>query len=232
MSASDTAHHPALAHQFETLEQQRDTLQLGMWIFLVTEIMIFGGLFAAYTVYRYEYPVAFGEASGHMNWILAAVNTVLLISSSLTMALAVYGAETGNKKLLVGCLALTVALGTGFLVLKGVEYTTEFHEELTPLPQFFDESMWHDWKEAGINQQSYLGQVRLFLVLYYVMTGLHAIHMIIGIAILGVFIWMAQKGRFTPEYHPAMEMMGLYWHFVDVIWIFLFPLLYLLGTQH
>lgn len=231
-------HHPALAHHFADLDQQKESLILGMWIFLVTELMIFGGLFTAYTVYRYLYPEAFGEASGHLNWVLASINTVILISSSFTMVMAVYGAQVGKRNVLVWGLVLTVGLGLGFLGLKAVEYTADVEEKLTPFPAYFadrDEhgkDKWHGWKMTGEPRAQYLAHVKLFLTMYYIMTGLHALHMVGGIGILLVMIRRAQRGRYTPEYHPGVEMIGLYWHFVDVVWIFLLPLLYLLGTHH
>jgi cytochrome c oxidase subunit 3 len=226
-----TSHHPALAHHFDDLGQQKDSLYLGMWIFLATEVMVFGGLFTAYTVYYFLYPVAFMEASGHLRWDLAALNTVVLISSSLTMALAVYGAASGSRKMLTGCLALTLLLGLVFLGFKSYEYAIDYRDGLIPTRELFDTHHWKNAGAVGVSHETYTGQVRLFFVLYFCMTGLHAIHMILGMAVLVVMIPLAWRGRYTPEYHPQVEMMGLYWHFVDVIWIFLFPLLYLIGTH-
>jgi cytochrome c oxidase subunit III len=230
MAINHGTHHPALAHHFADLEQQKEALNLGMWIFLVTELMIFGGLFTAYTVYRYLYPVAFGEASAHLSWVLASINTVVLISSSFTVVLAVYGAQAGDRKFLVGGLALTMLLGLVFLGIKAGEYTMDVHEKLTPFRTYFDEELFHG-SEPGYTREEYLAHVRLFLTLYYIMTGLHALHMIAGLGVLAVVLWRARQGRYTPEYHPGVEMFGLYWHFVDVVWIFLLPLLYLLGSE-
>lgn len=230
-----TTSHPALAHHFDDLEQQKESLNLGMWIFLATEVMVFGGLFAAYTVYYFLFPLAFREASGHLRWDLAALNTVVLISSSLTMALAVYGAAAGARKMLTGFLALTLLLGLVFLGIKFGEYRIDYEEGLVPLqgiiPANFKTTGWKHASAAGVSEAAYVGQVKLFYALYYFMTGLHATHMVLGMAVLVVLILLAWRGRFTPEYHPQVEMMGLYWHFVDVIWIFLFPLLYLIGTH-
>jgi cytochrome c oxidase subunit 3 len=226
-----TGHHPALAHHFDNLEQQTEAATLGMWVFLATEVMIFGGLFTGYLVYRWLYPVAWAQASSHLLWVVASVNTVVLLSSSFTVVLAVYGAQTNNRRLLVGCLVLTLVLGLVFLVLKFYEYAVDYHDGLIPLPGQFntDVNLWSRWTESGVTFDEYTRQVKLFYILYFVMTGLHATHMIVGMAILVWLIAEARKGRFTPEYHPQVELFGLYWHFVDIIWIFLLPLLYLIG---
>ena len=212
--ASEHAH---LAHHFDDLDQQNESLSLGMWVFLVTEVMIFGGLFAAYTVYRWLYPTAFSFGSGQLNWVLASVNTLVLISSSLTMALAVHAAQEGRRQQLVAFLVATIVLGSIFLGIKAVEYYHEYLEGLIPGLNF-DESR-------------YSRQVALFFVLYFCMTGLHAFHMIIGIGLLAWLMVKAGHGAFTTRYSTPVEMVGLYWHFVDIVWIFLFPLLYLLGRH-
>jgi cytochrome c oxidase subunit 3 len=229
-----SANPSVLQHQFDNLEQQRAAGTLGMWLFLATELMIFGGLFTGYTVYRWLYPVAFGEASQQLLWVIAAVNTAVLLTSSFTMALAVWGAQTGRRNVLIGCLALTVLLGLVFLVLKVFEYGVDINEGLVPVQESFNtsEELWKGWRDAGVSRGEYLLQVRLFFVIYFVMTGLHALHMIGGISVLGWLILEARKGRFTPEYHPLVELTGLYWHFVDIVWIFLLPMLYLIGHSH
>lgn len=213
----------SLAHHFDDLEQQGEAAQLGMWVFLVTEIMIFGGLFAAYAVYRYLFADAFSRASGELNWLLASVNTVVLITSSLTMAMAVYGVQTNRRRVLIGYLALTVLLGCIFLGLKGWEYREDFDKGLVPVEGVFNAEL---FPESTVSE---LKQIRLFLVLYFVMTGLHALHMVGGMVVLLVLIGMARWGAFSAEHHPEVELTGLYWHFVDVVWIFLLPLLYLAG---
>ena len=191
---------------------------LGMWVFLVTEVLFFGGLFAAYAVYRGWYPEAFAAASHHLDVTLGTINTVVLITSSLTMALAVRAAQTGDRQKLVLFLWLTIALGTVFLGIKGVEYYHKFEDHHIPGPSFqFD--------------AEYFRHAQLFLSLYFVMTGLHALHMIIGIGIMLVMARWALNGTITPEYASPVEISGLYWHFVDIVWIFLFPLLYLLGRH-
>ncbi len=233
--------HPALAPQFDNLEQQREAGTLGMWIFLATELMIFGGLFTGYVVYRWAYAVAWAEASSHLIWQLASLNTVVLLTSSFTMALAVYGAQTGKRNVLVGCLALTFLLGLGFLVIKGAEYVIDYHDGLVPLKKTFathDEhgrEKWTRYRERGqptVTREEYLREVRLFYTLYFIMTGLHATHMVIGLGLLAWLIRDARRGRFTPDYHPQVELTGLYWHFVDIVWIFLLPMLYLIGHGH
>lgn len=209
----------ALAHHFENLEQQREAGALGMWVFLVTEIMFFGGLFLAYIVYRAWYPAAFAAASHHLDVPLGGLNTAVLICSSLTMALAVYSAQVGARRSTMIYLALTLALGLVFLAIKFIEYRHKFEEGLIPGAGFrFDE-------------QQYFSDAQMFFSLYFAMTGLHALHMVVGVGILLVLILMAWRGRFSPEYHAPVELSGLYWHFVDIIWIFLFPLLYLVGTH-
>ena len=206
-----------LAHQFDDLEQQREASTLGMWAFLVTEIMFFGGLFLGYSVYRFNYPEAFAEGSHHLDVTLGSINTAVLIGSSLTMALAVRGAQLGRRNTAVGSLLLTVLLGCVFLGIKAVEYGHKFEEQLVPGTSF-------GYSSTQVDP----GQLELFFSFYFAMTGLHAFHMIIGIAILLVLVWKTWKGRFTPTYYAPVEMTGLYWHFVDIVWIFLFPLLYLI----
>jgi cytochrome c oxidase subunit 3 len=201
------------------MEQQREAGSIGMWVFLVQEIMFFGGLFLAYSIFRAKFPEAFAAASNHLNWKLGGVNTVVLIVSSLTMALAVYYAQTGKRRQQVWFLTVTMLLGATFLVIKGFEYAEKFRDNLFPGPSFH-------WTGHGDPNQ-----VQMFFWIYFAMTGLHALHMIIGIGIIAYLIFYARRGRFTPEYHSPVEISGLYWHFVDIVWIFLFPLLYLLGRH-
>jgi cytochrome c oxidase subunit 3 len=213
------AHHPALQHHFDTLEQQQHASQFGMWVFLVTEVLFFGGLFMAYVLYRTWYHDMFVHASSHLNITWGALNTVVLIGSSLTMALAVRAAQTGERKATVVLLILTMILGSVFLGVKVVEYADKFTHHLVPGPNFQFAEPW------GATAQ-------LYFSLYFAMTGLHAIHMIIGLGIMTTITVMAAKGRFSPEYYTPVEIAGLYWHFVDLVWIFLFPLLYLIGGAH
>ena len=209
---------PGLAHHFDSYEQQKDTATLGMWTFLVTEILFFGGLFAAYGVYRTSFPAAFRAGSHELDIALGCFNTVVLIASSLTMALAVRGGQTDKGKLAAALLVLTMVLGTVFLVVKGFEYHHKFVEHHVPGASFHFEGP--DAPHA-----------QLFFSLYFLMTGLHALHMIIGIVLVGYVAIRAASGVYTPENYNFLEGTGLYWHFVDLIWIFLFPLLYLIGRH-
>ena len=211
-------HSSVLAHHFDTLEQQRESASLGMWVFLAQEVMFFGGLFLAYAVYRTTYPNVFAEASHHLDVLLGGINTAILIASSLTMALAVYGSQTGKRQMLIAFLILTIVLGSAFLGIKAVEYHHKYEDRLIP--------------GLGFNYPGpYARQAQLFFGLYFAMTGMHALHMVVGIGLLFWLIYEARKGRFTPEYHSPVENFGLYWHFVDIVWIFLFPLLYLIARH-
>jgi cytochrome c oxidase subunit 3 len=220
LAEANTAHnaHTALAHHFDNLEQQREAGSLGMWVFLVTEVMFFGGFFVAYIVYRLFNYQAFAEASSHLNWKLGALNTAVLISSSLTMALAVYCAQVGKRKSLLTFMSLTILLGLVFLVVKFFEYGDKFRDNLVPGHSF----VW---------EGNYPRQAELFYSIYFGMTGLHALHMVIGIGVMLVLLYNSYRSRYTPEYHAPVELTGLYWHFVDIVWIFLFPLLYLIGAH-
>jgi cytochrome c oxidase subunit 3 len=214
------------------MEQQREAGSIGMWTFLVTEIMFFGGLFMAYLLYRTYYPEAFVVGSNSLDIVLGTINTAVLICSSLTMALAVFFAQTGSRMLQVMFLLLTIALGATFLVIKGVEYHHKYVEHHIPTATMFR----LDEKEippsvAPQERDTFARRVQMFFWIYFAMTGLHALHMIIGIGGLLVLIFFALRGRYTPEYHAPVELFGLYWHFVDIVWIFLFPLLYLLGRH-
>lgn len=203
-----------VAEQFDDARQQRESATVGMWIFLATEIMFFGGMFLGYAVYRSSYPAAFAEASRRLDIVLGAINTAILLTSSLTMAMAVHAAHAGKRRKLVGFLVATIVLGLGFLGIKFYEYFQKFEEHLVPGRTFSFE---------GANG----GHAQLFFSFYFAMTGMHALHMVIGIVMMGVLIVLARRGRFSPEYYNPVEMSGLYWHFVDIVWVFLFPLLYL-----
>jgi cytochrome c oxidase subunit III len=217
--APEIANPSALQHHFENAEQQRDASTIGMWSFLLTEIMFFGGLFLAYFAYRQAYPLAFASASLKTDLWLGATNTTVLIGSSLTMALAVHFAAIGKRQLLVLFLILTLILGGVFLGVKAYEYHDKWVHHEIPGPHFEC--------EGCVDAQ----HTQLFFSLYFGMTGLHASHMIIGAGILLVLIWQAYKGKFTPDWYTPIENFGLYWHFVDIVWIFLFPLLYLIDRS-
>ena len=214
------AHHPYLQHHFDSMGQQAEASTLGMWVFLVTEIMFFGGLFMAYIVYRHAQPVGFEEASHELNLILGAVNTAVLICSSLTMALAVRSAQTNaSRGQQVAFLLTTIAFGLVFLGIKAIEYAEKFRVGHVPGPHF----VWDG---------NYPKAAQQFYSLYFAMTGLHALHMIVGIGIMSVITWMAWRRTFDADYYTPVEVAGLYWHFVDIVWIFLFPLLYLIGGHY
>lgn len=206
------------AHQFEDAAQSHESITLGMWIFLITEVMFFGGLFTAYAIYRAQYSAAFDEGSHMLDITLGCFNTVVLILSSLTMALAVRSAQLGRMAGAVVNMVLTLGLGTVFLGVKAVEYTAKFQHGLVPGPRFAP----HGVHSFGLE---------LYYSLYFALTGMHAVHMIIGAVILAVIIGLTVKGKINKSYNSPIEIFGLYWHFVDIVWIFLFPLLYLLGRH-
>ena len=211
----------ALREQFDTPEQQKEASTLGMWVFLVTEIMFFGGMFTAYTAYRAWYPNVFAVASSSLNAIIGAVNTAVLLCSSFTMVMAVRAASLDRRKALIVFLILTMILGTAFLGIKAYEWTEKFEEHHVPGPTFHLEG------ETPQGQ----GQAQLFFSLYFAMTGLHALHMVIGVGLLTVILLQSWKGKFSAAYYTPVDIAGLYWHFVDIIWIFLFPLLYLVDRH-
>jgi cytochrome c oxidase subunit III len=213
-----TPAHPAeLKHHFDDAAQQMESSTLGMWVFLLTEIMFFGGMFGGYTVYRNMYPEAFASTSHFMNVTIGAINTGVLICSSFTMVLAVRAAQLGQKKAIIVFLILTLILGCLFLGLKGVEYHEKWVEHHVPGPGFQYED------------PQYFHQAQILFFLYFAMTGMHAMHMIVGAGLLITLIAMAARNRFSEHWYTPVEMIGLYWHFVDIVWIFLFPLLYLIG---
>ena len=198
------------------MAQQLEASVLGMWVFLVTEVMFFGGLFMAYLLYRYMYPEAWLAGSHELNEVLGGVNTVVLICSSLTMALAVRAAQVGSRKGQIVNLILTIFFGTIFLVVKYFEYSAKFEHHLVPGSSF-------DPARDPAQQ--------LYFSLYFMMTGVHALHMVVGVVLMLIILRMAWKGQFGPDYYGPVEISGLYWHFVDIVWIFLFPLLYLIGKH-
>lgn len=201
--------------QFADLEQQRETATFGMWVFLVTELLLFGALFTVYTVYRTGAPEGFADASRHLETNFGAINTAVLISSSFMMATAVRGAQTGGRKRLVGGLLLTILLGLVFLFIKGFEYYHHYEDHKVPGLVF-------DYTGP------YAPAAKLFFFLYFGMTGLHALHMMIGLGLVTFMLAQAWRNKFSVDYHTPVELVGLYWHFVDIVWIFLFPLLYLI----
>ena len=292
-------HQPGLQHQFEDMKQQEESVAIGMWMFLVQEIMFFGGLFTVYLVFRSKFPMAFAAGSNHLNAFWGGLNTLVLIVSSLTMALTVYYAQKGNRNMQVILILLTMLFGAVFLGVKAIEYTDKYNDGLVPVTGWNKKAkqgaethragnfalpfetraeaaeaahgaehpyvnpngdfLWTDTslvQEAFDKQQrepngNYLTEserigyisnnqidvnkfrdkVRIFYWIYFVMTGLHALHMIVGLGLMTWLLWKAWLGTFSHDYFAPVEMSGLYWHFVDIVWIFLFPLLYLLGRH-
>lgn len=292
-------HPPGLQHQFEDMGQQEESVSIGMWMFLAQEILFFGGLFTAYLVFRWKFPMAFAAASNHLDAFLGGTNTLVLIVSSLTMALTVYFAQKGDRMKQVVLIVLTMIFGMGFLGIKAIEYTDKYNHGLVPangwnrttpltadgaIPeppapkaadhetassgghgeaeheyfnptgefQWTDVSLVHhaldleketnhavltDSERSGyfsngeVDANKFRDRVKIFFWMYFVMTGLHAVHMIIGLGIMLWLLYKAWKDTFSAEYYAPVEMAGLYWHFVDIVWIFLFPLLYLLGRH-
>jgi cytochrome c oxidase subunit 3 len=212
--------HGALAHHFEDLTQQTASEEFGMWTFLCTEVMFFGGMFLAYTIYRMQDEATFAAASQKLDLFWGTVNTCVLLTSSLTMALAGQAAKASQRKLLLLLLAATIVLGVIFIGIKFTEYHHKYTHDLIPflgLP--------FEWEGSNA------GSAAMFFNLYFLLTGVHALHMIIGLGILLVMLVAAGRGRLLGEFSPPVHIMGLYWHFVDIIWVFLFPLLYLVGVR-
>jgi cytochrome c oxidase subunit 3 len=197
-----------------------------MWFFLVTEVMFFGGVFAAYMLYRSQNPEAFAAASHHLDILLGGLNTVVLIGSSLTVVLSVWSAERGKQKALAFWLLATIVLGLTFLVVKYFEYSAKWEHNLVPGPDF----AFHDTR-IGEHGHVNPDRARMFFHFYFFMTGLHALHMIIGIGVYAVLLFNTLKGKYSVRWHDPIPVAGLYWHFVDLVWIFLFPLLYLIGRH-
>ena len=239
----------ALYGQFETLEQQKDTASLGMWIFLVTEVMFFGGIMLTYAINRHTYFHAFAAGSNTISLTLGTINTIVLLASSFTMAMGVWSAQVGKLKLLPIFLSLTIILGFIFFGVKYVEYAQKFHHHLVPGRNFDiaycvdNPSKCEDIQpEALAKEREEIAAARaadpdlnahaqLYYSLYFGMTGLHALHMVIGAGLLFWLLAGSFKGLFTPMWNTPVDIVGLYWHFVDIVWIYLFPLLYLIDRH-
>jgi len=203
----------ALQDQFVEMPQQKEAATLGMWTFLATEVLFFGAMFMSYITYRTAYPRAFALASHHTILLFGTINTAILLTSSLTMALAVQAAKESNSRWLFRFLVATVLFGVAFLGVKGLEYHQDIADHLWPGPHF----------KSGLPPEA-----QIFWVLYWIMTGVHALHVTVGIVLLSIMALMARRQKFSGAYYTPVENSGLYWHFVDVIWIFLYPLLYLI----
>lgn len=241
---------PELRHHFADEQQQRNAASLGMWWFLGTEIMFFGGMFCGYLVYRRLYFPEFAVASRSLDLVVGTVNTAVLICSSLTVAQAVRAAQLGKRTLQVKLLLATLFFGLVFLGVKGYEWRNKYEEHHIPtfndynvirgegslitgqnakflgLDKLQNDPVKLREREAEVQQRT-----KIFYSLYFALTGMHALHMVVGVGIFSVITFMAWKGRFTPEYHTPLEIAGLYWHFVDIVWIYLFPLLYLIDRR-
>jgi cytochrome c oxidase subunit 3 len=214
--SDSSAHTGFVAHHFSDAEQQRESAKLGMWVFLLTEILLFGGLFVAYSIFRAWNPDIFHNAHVHLNVTLGTLNTIVLISSSVTMALAIRSMQLGMKRQTMINLAITLLLACVFLVVKYFEYSHKIH--LGQLPGRF-------YSFDGIAGSN----PHIFFSVYFLMTGLHGIHVLAGMATIGWVMYRTSRDHFSAAYYTPIEMTGLYWHLVDLIWIFLFPLLYLVG---
>jgi cytochrome c oxidase subunit 3 len=240
-------HSSTVAHQFDDAAQQREASTLGMWTFLATEVLFFGAVLTAYGVYRLRFPAEFRHGSMELKWYLGGINTAVLLLSSFFMALAVHAAQLGHNKQLIRNLWVTVVLGAAFLAIKGTEYYLEYEEGLLPGPISFRDSppseahengfvrafsRFERWLEPAtkeaIEKTPRPREERLFMTFYFVLTGIHATHMVVGLGVLLTMIWMTRRGWFSAGYHNPIEIAGLYWHFVDTAWVFLFPILYLL----
>ena len=225
---------PQHRHHFETQEQQREAATFGMWLFLLTEIMFFGGLFFAYLLYRNWYHDAFVVSSNQLSIPLGAANTAILITSGFFMALGVWAAEVKKQGLLVLFLVLTTVFGVAFLGIKAVEYHEKWEKHHIPGASF-DVSQFTNPQAYGLHEKplapDMAQKTQIFFFLYFAMTGMHAFHMVLGIGLLFWLTWRARRGEFSAGYVAPIENFGLYWHFVDIVWLFLFPLLYLINRH-
>jgi len=218
-------YHPAyLGHHFDTPNQQFDAAKLGMWVFIVTEILMFGGLFVAYLIYKSHEPAVFIEAHQRLDWKLGTVNTIVLLFSSLTAALAVRSSQLGKRNETKMWLTITILCALAFLGIKFVEYSHKFYDGLLPGRYFTAHLPEHAHNGAVLPQRA-----SMFFALYFMMTGLHGLHVIIGMLILAWVLLRNQRGEFSSEYFTPVEIGALYWHLVDLVWIYLFPLVYLVG---
>ncbi|MBX3248789.1 MAG: cytochrome c oxidase subunit 3 family protein [Myxococcales bacterium] len=246
MASDAHAHHGPeyLAHHFETPAQQFDAAKLGMWAFLAQEILFFSGLFIAYGIFRTWYPEAFSVGSHLLDWKMGGINTVVLLVSSFTAVMAVQKAQLGDRKGTSFFLLLTIGFAFGFMIVKYFEYTHKIHVGIlpgkywgcpgfdcgsAPPEAFFQEveaAINAAYHTAGPNLVPY--HIRTFYGIYFVMTGLHGIHVLVGIGII-LWVWRRnQRGEFSKDFNTPVDLVALYWHLVDLIWIYLFPLLYLI----
>jgi cytochrome c oxidase subunit III len=216
-----------LGEQYADLEQQSHAATTAMWVFLATEVMFFGALIVCLGVYHLKYSEAFEKTSAQLNWVIGGINTIVLLCSSWTMVMAVHFAKLGIRKLIVLFLGATALLGAVFLALKGYEYYLDYRENLIPGWRFNPE----EWTTQQGLLPDQVPQVKLFLMFYWILTPIHALHLTLGIIAVLIVMGLARKSHLSPVYYSPVEVLGLYWHFVDVVWIFLLPMLYLLGTH-
>ncbi len=212
-------HHPRLQHHFVSLDQQFSSAKLGMWLFLLTELLLFSGMFVAYAVYFNWYPETFAITSEALDWRMGFINTIVLLASSLTVALSIHFVQKGQIKAMLWSLGATLALAGVFLVIKYFEYTAKFEYGIYPGAAF---------DPSGPYAHMDVPNAIQYFSIYFVMTGIHAFHVIVGMIVFIWLIWRGLRNHFNPEWYTPVELGGLYWHFVDLIWIFLFPLLYLI----
>jgi len=204
-----------VGHHFSSLDRQTEAMRLGMWLFLATEVLLFAGLFCGYAVYRYQFPLAFQQSSRHLNLLLGTLNTIVLITSSFTVALAIHFTRTNKRNAAAICLVITILFALAFLGFKAIEYAEHFREHALPGKYYASE----DVRIPG---------AAMFYTMYFLMTGLHGLHVIAGMSVLSYVLWRLMQGRYSSKYYMGIELGGLYWHLVDMIWIFLYPLLYLI----
>jgi cytochrome c oxidase subunit 3 len=219
-----------LAPHFDDIHQQREAAMFGMWLFLATEVLLFGGMFTGYAAYRVWYNDSFEAGSSKLNVLIGSVNTLVLLTSSLTMALAVYASRYGYRRMMLVNLALTAMFGFMFLGFKTREYYKDYVDNLIPGTSHFDPQEWTKMAEEE-HADIVPARVQLFYMFYYIMTGIHGLHVSVGIGLL-IWLWVkGYRGNLPPQRYITVEVTGLYWHFVDVVWIFLLPLMYLIGTH-
>lgn len=216
-----------LEEQFENLEQQYHAATTAMWVFLATEVMFFGAIILALAIYHHLYPIEFEKGSEKLEWIIGGTNTIVLLLSSFTIVLAVRFSKLGNNRGTAWSLAITAALGCLFLLFKAGEYYLDYKEFLIPGWRFHPQ----EWVAKEHLSMSQVPHVELFLVFYWIMTLIHALHVTIGICAVLVVMALAFRRHFSVAYYTPVEVLALYWHFVDIVWIFLLPLLYLQGTH-
>jgi Heme/copper-type cytochrome/quinol oxidase, subunit 3 len=213
--------HPYLQHHFADKEQQYQSAKLGMWAFLVTEVLTFAGLFCAYVILRNNFFETFKACSAELNTEMGLINTIVLITSSLTMALAIYYIQKNNRVRSMQMLGLTLVFAIVFMIIKYFEYTHKFHVGQLPSELYFFSGIPNIIGDEVTNPGA-------FFSVYFMMTGLHGIHVIGGMVVISWMMYNTYKGKYSSEYYTPVEITGLFWHLVDLIWIFLFPLLYLI----